>query len=303
MIHSGKISIVFFGSGPVAARCLQLLHHTFAIEAVITKPKPPHHKHDVPVLQLAQQYNLPTFTASNKYELDELISAHSFASKLAILIDFGIIVSRKVITAFPLGIVNSHFSLLPRWRGADPITFAIVSGDTKSGVSLMLIDEGMDTGKLLTHKTLAIGPTETSITLTSRLITLSNDLLCDYIPRYINGEITPKSQPHPTRATYSRKLTKQDSIIDWNLSAEQLERNIRGFVGWPGSRTTLGTLTVIITAAQAVGGSGTPGNYNVQGKRLIIYTGKNALSITALKPAGKNEMPVAAFLAGYRKYL
>ena len=303
MKSSGKIKIVFFGSGPVAAQCLELLLQHFTVEAVITKPKPAHHKHDVPVLQLAQKYNLPTLVASNKQELDTLINKNSFASNLAILIDFGIIVSNHVINAFPLGIVNSHFSLLPKWRGADPITFAITSGDTKTGVSLMMIDEGMDTGKLLTSRTLHLSDSETSVTLTERLITLSDELLAEFIPRYIMGEVTPKKQPHPDRATYSRKLTKQDGVIDWTLPAEQIERNIRGYIEWPGSRTTLNGLDVIITAATVVEGRGKPGKYIINGKELMVNCGQGALSLQKLKPAGKKEMPVTAFLAGYSKNL
>lgn len=303
MKNSGKISVVFFGSGPVAAQCLELLLHNFDVEAVITKPKPPHHKYDVPVLQVAQKYHLPTLTASNKKELDAVIATNNFHSKLAILIDFGIIVSNYVIDAFPLGIVNSHFSLLPRWRGADPITFAITSGDAKTGVSLMLIDEGMDTGKLLTTRTLPLTHTETGRTLTTQLIGLSNDLIAEFIPRYIKGDITPKNQPHPDRATYARKLTKQDGIIDWSESAEQIERHIRGYIEWPQSRANLNGLDVIITGARATEGNGVPGSYTIHGKELIIYARVGALSITTLKPAGKKEMPIAAFLAGYSKNL
>lgn len=303
MKPSGKINIVFFGSGPVAARCLELLLQHFNVEAVITKPKPAHHKHDVPVLQLAQKYNLPILVASNKKELDEVINAHHFASDLAILIDFGIIISNHVINAFPLGIVNSHFSLLPHLRGADPITFAITGGDTKTGVSLMMIDEGMDTGKLLTSRTLHLNNTETSATLTERLINLSNELLAEYIPRYITGEVTPKNQPHPNRATYSRKLTKQDGFIDWTLSAEQIERNIRGYIEWPQSRATFNGLDVIITAARVIKAGGKPGEYIINGKQLMVYCGTDALLVQTLKPAGKKEMPVTAFLAGYNRFL
>lgn len=300
---SGKINIVFFGTGPVAARSLELLLQNFHVEAVVTKPKPAHHMHDAPVLTVAERHNLPVVTASNKAELDAVITAQHFDSNLAILIDFGIIVSRTVIDAFPLGIINSHFSLLPRWRGADPITFAITSGDTKTGVSLMLIDEGMDTGKLLTYRTLHMQPDETSVSLTDILIALSDELLAEFVPQYVAGDIKPKNQPHPNRATYSRKLTKQDGMIEWAQPADQIERNIRGFIAWPGSRTSLNGIDIIITGADVVKGHGTPGAYAVQGKTLVVYAGKNALSLKTVKPAGKKEMPVAAFLAGYAKNL
>lgn len=304
MSSSGKTNpIVFFGTGPVAARSLELLAEHCTIEAVVTKPRPAHHKYNAPVLVAAEALGLPIFTAANKTELDTLIANHSFTSQLGVLIDFGIIVSKRVIEAFPLGIINSHFSLLPRWRGADPITFAITSGDTKTGVSLMMIDEGMDTGKLLTYRTLHIAPGETGPSLTARLISLSDELLTEFIPRYVAGELRPKNQPHPTRATYSRKITKRDGVIDWSQPAEQIERNIRAYLDWPGSRTTLGDIEVIITSAHVVHQQGKPGQHLVSGKQLTIFASNNALAVTSLKPAGKKDMPTAAFLAGYGKVL
>src|SRR5687768_5450622 len=117
--------ITFFGSGPVAAASLRLLAEDFTIEAVITKPRPAHHRGPVPVIELAEELGLKVYTAGNRRELDELFTGNPVRSSLAVLIDFGIIVSRQIIDYFPLGIINSHFSLLPEWRGADPITFAI----------------------------------------------------------------------------------------------------------------------------------------------------------------------------------
>lgn len=303
MQPSGKTSVVFFGTGPVAARCLQLLCKHFTIEAVVTKPRPAHHKYESPVLQVAEAQQFPVLYAANKSQLDAVLAQQAFTSQLGVLIDFGIIISQAAISTFPRGIINSHFSLLPRWRGADPITFAITSGDTKTGVSLMMIDEGMDTGKLLTYRTLHMAPGETAITLTDKLIVLSDELLQEFIPKYLNGQVQPKNQPHPSRATYSRKLTKQDGIIDWQLSAAQIERNIRGYIEWPGSRTTLGATEVIITAARVVDQTGTPGTYRIDGKQLIIFAGTGALAIDSLKPIGKKDMPTAAFLAGYSKNL
>lgn len=292
MPHSGgNEQTVFFGSGPVAAKCLELLALHTPIEAVVTKPRAPHHKGDVPVFEVAQRLSLPVITASNKHELEEVLREQRFSSRYATLIDFGIIVTRQIIDKFPLGIINSHFSLLPRLRGADPITWAIANGDEKTGVSLMLIDEGMDTGKLLGYRTLHISPHETTPELTHRLIELSNTLLQEYVPPYLAGELQPKNQPHPDRATYSRKLAKSDGIIDWSEPAETIERKIRAFTGWPGSRTTLGSLDVIITQAHV---SPTEADLSVRcadGKYLVI---------DALKPAGKKEMPARAFLAGYK---
>ncbi len=303
-----KISetIVFFGSGPVAARSLELLAKNFTIETVITKPRPPHHKGDVPVLTVVEKLNIPLLTSSNKQELNELIKNCMIKSRIAILIDFGIIVSREVIDFFPLGIVNSHFSLLPLWRGADPITFAILNGDSKTGVSLMMIDEGMDTGKILTQKTYQLPKDITTPELTNNLINLSAELLYDFVPRYISGEIKPHSQPHPDRATYSRKLSKADSLIDWSKPASQIEREIRAFIGWPGSKTILFDKEVTITSANETPDTppdSEPGDITVskETSELSVTTSNGSILVNKLKPAGKREMTIKEFIIGYGK--
>lgn len=284
-------SIVFFGSGPVAARCLELLLEHYDIEAVVTKPRPPHHKYDVPVIEIASNHNLSILTAANRTELDGLISAQNFTSEIAVLIDFGIIVSKKIIDAFPLGIVNSHFSLLPEWRGADPITYAILSGQPKTGVSLMLIDEGMDTGKILTRRSIDIAPDDTSVSLTDKLIRLSSELLNECLPGYISGSLKPKNQPHPDRATYSRKLTKLDGIIDWSESAATIERKVRAYQPWPRCSTVINNHRIIILKSHVSDNKKTP---------LDIQCGDGAfLSIDQLiAPSGKT-MSGDAFLRGY----
>lgn len=131
-------------------------------------------------------------------------------------------------------------------------------------------------------------------------------MLIAHMPKYLTGEISPKNQPHPDRATYSRKLTKQDGTIDWQKPAAEIEREIRAFAGWPQSHTTLGSVDVIITAAHAVPvDDATPGTIEVDDDLglLIVYTGEGYLCIDGLKPVGKKEMPVKAFLAGYKTRL
>lgn len=296
-----KPAIVFFGSGPVAAKSLELLQHSFSIEAVVTKP--------ATISEMtAAAPGVPIHTATNKQTLDELIIDHPFTSQLAILIDFGIIVSKQVIDSFELGIINSHFSVLPEWRGADPISFAILSGQPTTGVSLMLVDEGMDTGKILITKSTKIDPSETTPTLTDKLILLSDSLLSEIVPRYLAGTVKPRMQSHPDRATYSRKLTKEDGQIDWSKPAVVIEREIRAFIEWPKSRATLAGKDVIITRAHALPTQPTdskPGDIDIvdQIKEFGVITSNGTLWIDRLKPAGKNEMTSEAFLAGHRHLL
>ncbi len=292
--------LVFFGTGPVAAKSLELLSKNFAIEAVITKPQPAHHKDSAPVLEVAKKLNVPALTVSNRTELDELMATSPVKSTLAVLIDFGIIVSPQVIDYFPLGIVNSHFSILPDLRGADPITFAILSGQKQTGVSLMLVVEAMDEGPLIGYGEHELSSTITTPKLTEELILLSDVLLTHDLPRLYQG--TAKGAPQEItgrEVSYSRRLSKQDGVIDWDKPAAQLEREVRAFIGWPGSQTTIANKTVTITKAHVVEGAEEPGKILATKKELVVGTSKDLLSIDLLKPAGKNEMPVQAFLAGY----
>lgn len=290
--------IVFIGSGPVAAESLRLLMQDFTIEAVITKPRPEGHKGSVPVLELCEQENLTYFTATNKQSLDELFASRPVKSRLAILIDFGIIVSQDVIDYFELGIINSHFSLLPQWRGADPITFSILSGQKTTGVSLMMLTAGMDEGPILAYGEYELSDSVTTPALTDALIKLSASLLSHMVPIYVSGEAMP-SQQTEEGVSYSRKLSKTDSILDFTKSAVVLEREIRAFIEWPRSRTKIGDTDVIITQAHVVDGSGESGKIWHQDKQFGFYTSDGVLVIDELIPAGKKPMPASAFLAGY----
>lgn len=297
-------TVVFFGSGPVAAKSLRLLATNFKVEAVVTKPRPEHHRGDVPVISVATELGLPIKTVSDRRALDELISKNPFESNLGVLIDFGILVSQKIIDYFPLGIINSHFSILPDLRGADPITFAILSGQQMTGVSLMLLVAAMDEGPLLAYGEQPLSGTETTPELTESLILLSDALLRDTIPGYLAHEKKAAPQNITGRqVSYSRKLTKNDGLIDWTKSAEQLEREIRAFIEWPKSRTSIAGKEVVITRAYVRSESGKPGDVKVTNKDLIVYCGKDALGISQLKPAGKNEMTAEAFLAGHKHLL
>lgn len=300
-------TVIFFGSGPVAAKSLELLVRHTPVEAVVTKPRPAHHRGDVPVLRVAEKIGLPVYTPTNKQALSELFAQKPVSSELGIVIDYGIIIAQDVIDYFPLGIINSHFSLLPEWRGADPISYAILSGQKKTGVSLMLISAGMDEGPILAYGEFELSPTATTPMLTDDLIGLSDGLLSYEIPRHFAGETKPVEQleaaatiGYPTTPTYSHKLRKEDGIINWDKPAEQLEREIRAYQDWPKSRTKLGDIDVVITSAVVSSEQiGDTGNITVSGNELLVTCGTGSLKIVTLIPAGKKEMPAQAFLAGY----
>lgn len=307
---SSKTKIVFLGTGPVAAASLDFLAKHFAIEAVITKARSPGHKGSMPVEELAQAQHIPVFLVTNKADLEKVTDQQLFTSTLGIVVDFGIIISQKVINSFEHGIINSHFSLLPEWRGADPISYSILSGQTKTGVSLMVIDAGLDTGKLITSRSMPVDSKDTTGSLTTKLVNFSNELLLEFLPRYLSGEVAPKNQPHPDRATYSHKLKKADAIIDWSESATEIERKIRAYQPWPKARTTLGNIECIVIDADVMpstekkpAGTVTIGSPKNGTPHLSIDCGQDALSINIIQPLGKKEMPIEAFLAGYKDKL
>lgn len=300
---SSGIRIVFFGSGPVAAESLKLLKQDFDIEAVVTKP--------ATMKEMASAAEgAKLFSVESRHELDGLISEHPFKSSVAILIDFGIIVSQKVIDYFPRGIINSHFSLLPEWRGADPISYALLSGQSKTGVSLMLLTAGMDEGPIIAFGEQEISDDMNSATLTDKLVNLSYALLRDMLPEYLENQKTVEQfqaagLSHARGISYSRRLTKDDGSIDWHKPAAVLEREIRAFSTWPKSRASLNGIEVIITEAHVGNANGKPGQIKIVAGSgsLIVYCGQGYLRIEKLKPAGKNEMSAKAFLAGYRSKL
>ncbi len=294
-------SIVFFCSGPVAAKSLENLASTFSVEAIITKPATFQELRD-------QHFPIPVYAVSTKSELDDLVSKAQFISPVGIIIDFGIIVSQRTIDSFPKGIINSHFSLLPEWRGADPLTFTILSGQQRTGISIIVLTSGMDEGPLLAQAPYEIPRGCTTPQLTDDLIELSAATLEETLPKYLAGTLAAQPQEiasisEAIMPTYSRKLTKQDGNIDWHKSAVVLEREISAFMAWPKSYTTLADREVVITAARAISRQGAPGKVTVEGKQLFVCCGKDTLAIERLKPANRQEMTVVAFLAGYKDSL
>lgn len=234
--------------------------------------------------------------------LDEL---GTHRSKLAVLAAFGHIIPQRILDEFPLGIINIHPSLLPEYRGSTPIEQAILNGKTKTGVSIMRLEAGMDTGPIYKQKTVHLTGSESKVELTARLQQLGAELLVEVLPGIASGELKPRQQPHPDRATYTQTLKKSDGVIDWEKPAELIEREIRAFAGWPKSQTTLGDIPIIITQARPVASDGTltAGEMMPSKKQLFVGTGENWLEILSLQPLGKKEMPIEAFLAGYKDRL
>ena len=290
---------VFFGSGPVAARSLELLLEWHVISAVVTKRTPPHHKEKAPVERIAEQYQLPILYADSKKELDSLTLP---STDYGIVIDYGVIISGHTIDHFSLGIINSHFSILPEWRGADPITYALLSGQQKTGVSIMRIDEGLDTGPLLSTVEVPILQTDTNQSLTNKLVLASDTLLQTCLPKYSDGSLKVVQQPEHI-ATYSQKLSKSSGVLMPERTATELARQIRAFSGWPGSRLLYRDTWITIIKAEQSDAVVPLGELGIQNKALYFGCTDGSLVVHELQPAGKNIMSAAAFINGYAQKL
>lgn len=231
-------------------------------------------------------------------ELDEL---KPHRAQIAVLASYGKIIPKRVLDEFPLGIINIHPSLLPAYRGPTPIESAIMDGVNKTGVSIMRLTPGMDEGPVYKQRTVHLSGRETKSELAHTLQNLGAELLLESLPHIINSTLSPRKQPHPDRATYSKKITKEDGVLDFTKPAEQLEREVRAYMDWPKSTTHIaGKGVVVLETHVSPAAKGRPGKvFRTSDKHIGIYCVEGALIITKLKPAGKQAMSSEGFLAGY----
>ncbi len=212
---------------------------------------------------------------------------------------YGRILGRDLLTLAPLGAVNVHASILPRWRGAAPIQWAVASGDAETGVTIMQMDEGLDTGDVLLVRTLAIGPEETAAALSPRLAALGGEAIVEALPLLAAGALVPVRQD-AARHTLAPILEKEHGRLDFTRPAGALAARLRGFTPWPGAFTTLDGKVLKIHAARAVPGDGAaPGTaHAAAGGLQVACGGGSALLVTELQPEGKRRMAAADFLNG-----
>jgi len=218
---------------------------------------------------------------------------------LQVVVAYGQILPRAVIDLAPLGTVNVHGSLLPRYRGAAPIQWAIARSEARTGVTTMLIDEGLDTGPILLQSELAIAPGETASDLEPRLAEAGAELLLRTVDGLASGAIRPRPQEHD-RATLAPLLSKQDGEVDWTLAAEEIEARIRGFVPWPGVRASWRGRSLRLLRAEPTRGEGSPGRVIAIGGEGIVVAcgGASALRLLEVQPESRRAMDAAAFARG-----
>jgi len=294
--------LVYFGSGPVAAASLQNLINNFEIELVITKSKR-HGTDSTPVEDIAKLHDLNIQFADSETELNNLFENYIPNSPCGIVIDYGVFIGEKVLNTFKLGVINSHFSLLPEWRGADPITYSLLSGQKTTGVCLMVLSGEIDTGKIIASNSVEIKTSDNSVSLTDKLISASNKLINTKLSDYIDNKLIPHEQNNKSLC-YSRKIYKKDGQITWNKPASVIEREIRAFNIWPKSYFTFKGLNLIITKAKLSDLKLNKGQINISDdKKLSIGCSEQSLEIIELKPSGKKNMTAREFLVGYSNLL
>jgi methionyl-tRNA formyltransferase len=299
---SNNNSIVFFGTGQTSLEALQCLSEKYAVELVVTKPpatnsagKP--FKNAVHVW--ADNNSIPVVNPKNKSELAELLNEVSFESQLGIVLDFGMIIPAEVIDLFALGIINSHFSLLPKYRGSNPIRTAILGGDETSGVTIIRITPGLDDGPILTWSEIDIAGFN-AIELREELSKINCALLPETVELYLSNQLDPIEQDEQ-EATHTHKTTKADGQIDTDKSPNVLAQEILAYSGWPKSYISINDKEIIIIEAKPSNLSAPKGEFFVDNKKLYLGCSGGSLEIIKLQPQGKAPMDSQGFINGYLK--
>jgi methionyl-tRNA formyltransferase len=302
------MKLIFMGTPEFAVPSLRrLLADGHQILAVFTQPDKPVGRHQIitppPVKVCALEHDLPIYqplkirTPEARAQFEPLFQQ----ADAGIVAAYGRILPDWMLSAPRRGCINLHSSLLPKYRGAAPINWAIASGETETGVTIMQMDVGMDTGDILLQRTTAIGNDETAEQLTPRLAELGAELLSETLDKLTRGEIIPQKQ-NEAEATYAPLLKREDGQVDWTLAAQQIVNRLRGFTPFPGCYTFLNGQRLELIAAQAEPGADAapPGSVaEIAKDSFTVACGNHThLRLTQVQPAGKRVMPARDFLNG-----
>lgn len=297
-----RLKIVFMGTPQFSVATLEkLVDADYDVVAVYCQPPRPsgrgHKLVASPVQQKAQALGIPVFTPKSLRNEDAQAAFRSLKPDLAVVVAYGLILPKAILEIPKFGCLNIHGSLLPRWRGAAPIQRAVMAGDLQTGITIMKMDEGLDTGPMLSTDVVAITPQTTASMLHETLSIMGATLLVETLAPYVEGTLQPCPQPE-TGVTYADKLSKMESCLDWTQSAEVLDRRIRALTPWPGVYFSHNGTPIKVSKAEVISEmTGTPGN--VLDDQLTIACGIGALRLLLLqRPGGKWLNPIE-FLNGY----
>jgi len=302
--------VVFMGSPEFSVPSLQALSAQYNVVGVVTQPDRPAGRGQMltppPVKALAQRLGLPTMQPQKIRLPEAMQQLLDWKPDLIVVTAFGQILRQELLDLPPYGCINVHASLLPRWRGAAPINAAILHGDPQSGVTIMRMEAGIDTGPLISQRATTIAPAETASSLAERLATLGAELLVKTLPGYLSGELTPRPQDEAL-ATYAPMLKKEDGELDFQLSAAELERKVRAFQPWPGAFTSWQGAPLKVQRARCVFDPEketglSAGEHTIYQGLPAIGTAQGLLVLDEIQPAGKKPMAGKIFLQGARNW-
>ena len=292
--------LIFAGTPEFAAQALRaLIAAGHEVALVLTQPDRPAGRgmslQPSAVKQVALQHGIEVFQPLSLKEAAAQARIAELGADIMVVAAYGLILPQAVLDMPSFGCLNIHASLLPRWRGAAPIQRAILAGDAETGVCIMQMEAGLDTGPVLLREALAIADTDTAATLHDRLATLGARLCVDALVRL---PLSAVAQPDEG-VTYAHKIEKAEAGIDWTQSAAQLDRHIRAFNPFPGAQTRFNGLVIKLWSARPLDGEGLPGEVlAVDRHQIVIACGQGALAVQELQKAGGKRLPVQQFLAG-----
>jgi len=295
--------IVFLGTGQIGVPTLRaLLNSEHEVVAVVTQPdKPVGRAQSIeppPIKKGIAKTRIPILQPARIKDQQATEEIRGLAPDVIVVVAYSQILPREVLEIPRLACLNLHASLLPRWRGAAPIQAAIAAGDCETGITVMYMDEGLDTGDILLQRDVEILPNETGGALHDRLAQIAPEVLLEAL-RLVAAGNAPRIPQDNARATYAPKLKREQGQIDWSESAEAIERKIRAYNPWPGAFMKVGDQNLKIFSASIVDLNGGPGEILRREKELIIAAGKGALSLAEVQLEGKRRMSAAEFLRGH----
>lgn len=300
--------IIFMGTPDFSVPTLEaLVASEHEVAAVVTQPDKPKGRgkeiHMSPVKECALKHNIPVYQPVRARDEAFVEEMRTLKPDAMVVIAFGQILPKSLLDLPKYGCVNIHASLLPKYRGAAPIQWAVINGDEETGITTMMMDVEMDTGDMLEKTVVKLNPDETGGSLFDRLSLLGGDLILSTLSKLEKGEITPQPQDH-AQATYVKKISKSMGDIDWTMDAVSIERLVRGLNPWPSAFTRWNGKMLKIWEAQVLPDPETKAPcgsvIRASDEGLKIQTGNGVLCVTSLQLEGKKRMDTAAFLRGYQ---
>jgi methionyl-tRNA formyltransferase len=302
------VRVIFFGTAEFAVPSLAALAKDPGchVLGVVTQPDRPKGRalqlHPSPVKALALTLGLPVWQPAKARAAEFVAFMREQAPELIVVAAYGQILPQSLLDIPRAGCLNVHGSILPKYRGAAPIQWAILNHDAETGVTIMKMDAGLDTGAIVSIVTTPVQATDNAQTLHDRLAALGAELLIRTLPGYLSGEVQPVPQP-ATGSTYARKITKEDGLLDWTLDATTLWCRVRGLTPWPGTFTSLTvggkSQGLKVWRAEPAEGSGRPGEVIGSSKAgLVVACAKGALRLLELQREGGKRLPAHEFLSG-----